>query len=143
MIGIGWDITERKRAEERTAQLVADLEEERETLDAVNRIGRLLSAELDLERLVQAATEAATELTGAQFGAFFYNVTDERGESYLLYTISGAPREAFSKFPMPRNTDLFGPTFRGEGVIRLDDVTKDPRYGKMAPHHGMPKGHRP
>jgi hypothetical protein len=51
----------------------------------------------------------------------------------MLYTISGVPREAFEKFPMPRNTALFAPTFAGEGIVRLDDVRKDPRYGKSAP----------
>jgi GAF domain-containing protein len=65
----------------------------------VNRIGRLLSAELNLDRLLQAATDAATELTGAQFGAFFYNVIDAKGESYTLYTISGVP--ARGVFPVP------------------------------------------
>jgi signal transduction histidine kinase len=38
---------------------------------------------------------------------------------------------------------LFGPTFRGERTIRLDDVTKDSRYGQWGPHHGMPAGHLP
>ncbi|MDQ2948179.1 MAG: ATP-binding protein, partial [Acidobacteriota bacterium] len=52
-------------------------------------------------------------------------------------------REAFAGFPMPGKTDLFGPTFRGESVVRCDDVTQDPRYGKHPPHHGMPKGHAP
>jgi PAS domain S-box-containing protein len=137
------DVTDHRRAEQCASRLLADLEEERDTLDAINRVGRLLSAELNLERLVQAATDAATELTGAQFGAFFYNNQDERGEEYLLYTISGAPREAFSRFPHPRATPLFGPTFRGEGVIRIGDVTKDPRYGTMPPHHGMPPEHPP
>jgi signal transduction histidine kinase len=88
-------------------------------------------------------TNAATELTGAQFGAFFYNVEDQEGESYTLYTLAGVPREMFSQFPMPRNTEVFSPTFRGEGVVRSDDITKDPRYGKNAPHRGMPKGHLP
>jgi PAS domain S-box-containing protein len=137
------DISERKDAEEQSARLLHDLMEERETLDRINAIGRLLSAELDLDRLVQAATDAATELTGAQFGAFFYNVENEQGESYLLYTISGVPREAFSRFPMPRATHLFGPTFRGEGIIRIGDVLEDARYGQMAPHFGMPAGHLP
>ena len=68
---------------------------------------------------------------------------NERGESYLLYTLSGVPPEAFSKFPMPRNTDVFAPTFRGEGIVRSDDITKDPRYGRNAPYHGMPPGHLP
>ena len=92
---------------------------------------------------MQAVTDAATQLSGAQFGSFFYNVTDENGDAFLLYTLSGAPREAFANFGNPRATALFGPTFRGELPIRLDDVLADPRYGTMAPHHGMPKGHLP
>jgi PAS domain S-box-containing protein len=88
-------------------------------------------------------TDASTSLSGAEFGAFFYNVVDAKGEAYLLYTLSGAPREEFQRLGLPRNTPLFEPTFSGTGVVRLDDVLKDPRYGTMAPHHGMPKGHLP
>ena len=61
----------------------------------------------------------------------------------MLYTLSGAPREAFAKFPMPRNTAIFAPTFAGEGTVRSDDILKDPRYGHNAPHKGMPEGHLP
>jgi signal transduction histidine kinase/ActR/RegA family two-component response regulator len=122
---------------------VAALHEQTEVVETINRIGQLLSAELDQQKLVQAVTDAATELTGAEFGSFFYNVYDHQGASYMLYTLSGVPREKFSKFPMPRATALFGPTFRGEATIRLDDVKKDPRYGGSAPYHGMPPGHLP
>ena len=113
---------------------------DRETL---NRIGRTLASELDLERLLQAVTDAATEVSGAQFGAFFYNRTNEAGESYMLYTLSGVPRDAFAKFPMPRNTAVFAPTFSGEAIVRSDDITRDPRYGRNAPRRGMPEGHLP
>ncbi len=122
------------------------LESEREArseAEALMNAGKQLSSELDLHRLVQVATDASTELTGAEFGAFFYNVVDAKGESYTLYTISGVPRERFAQFPMPRNTEIFGPTFRGEGIVRLNDVTKDPRYGRNTPYHGMPPGHLP
>jgi PAS domain S-box-containing protein len=121
----------------------AQLREQAETLEIINRTGQLLSAELDRQKLVQAVTDAATKLSRAAFGAFFYNVVDDRGESYTLYAISGVARETFEKFPMPRNTALFGPTFRGEGAVRIDDVHDDPRYGKSAPYHGMPEGHLP
>ena len=103
----------------------------------------LLGAQLDLTQVVQTVTDAATELSGAEFGAFFYNVVADSGESYMLYTLSGAPREAFESFGLPRNTAIFDPTFRGVGIVRLDDVTADPRYGRMGPHHGMPPGHLP
>ena len=135
-LGTILDITERKLVEE-------SLREEARLVETLQRIGSALTAVLDQERIVQTVTDEATRLTGAQFGAFFYNVPNEKGEAYTLYAISGVPREAFSRFPMPRNTHIFEPTFRGTGIVRSDDVTKDPRYGKMAPHHGMPPGHLP
>jgi PAS domain S-box-containing protein len=118
-------------------------QEESQILELLNKVGTAVAAELNLERAVQMVTDAATALTGAAFGSFFYNLLDERGESYMLYTLSGVPREAFSKFPMPRNTAVFAPTFNGDGVVRSDDILQDPRYGKNDPHYGMPKGHLP
>lgn len=130
------DVSDRKRADDL-------LRRQARRLDALNRAAKTIASELDPQRVVQTVTDIATELSGAKFGAFFYNTIDSSGESYVLYTLSGAPRAAFEKFGMPRNTAVFGPTFRGEGVIRSDDIRKDVRYGKNAPHHGMPEGHLP
>ncbi|GAA4460680.1 PAS domain-containing sensor histidine kinase [Nibrella saemangeumensis] len=104
---------------------------------------KVITSEIELQNVVQKVTDIATELTGAQFGAFFYNVTNQNGESFVLYTISGVAKEAFSKFPMPRNTKIFEPTFTATGTVRYDDVTQQPHYGKNPPHHGMPRGHLP
>lgn len=119
------------------------LSEHTRSLEIVNRVGTTLAAELDLSKLVQSVTDAGREVSGAEFGAFFYNVQNNQGESYQLFTLSGAPPEAFAGFGMPRNTPVFGPTFRGEAPIRVADILADPRYGTMAPHFGMPKGHLP
>jgi signal transduction histidine kinase/CheY-like chemotaxis protein len=119
------------------------LRDETRILELLNRTGIAISSQLDLQVLVQTVTDAATELSNAKFGAFFYNVENEQGESLVLYVLSGAPHESFEKFGLPRNTAVFNPTFRGEGVVRSADITKDPRYGRQAPHHGMPKGHPP
>ena len=136
MIGVVRDISARKAAAE-------VLEEEKRSLETLNRIGASIAPELDLQRVVQMVTDAGVELSGAQFGAFFYNVENEAGESYMLYTISGVDPAEFAKFPMPRNTAVFAPTFEGAGVVRSDDITRDPRYGKNAPYKGMPDGHLP
>ncbi|MEU0788995.1 GAF domain-containing SpoIIE family protein phosphatase [Amycolatopsis sp. NPDC005961] len=125
------------------AATVRQLRDEAAVLDAVHSTGRELTAQLDIDGMVQDATDAATRATGAEFGAFFYNLIDELGESYTLYTISGVPRETFDRFPMPRNTAVFAPTFDGDGTVRSPDITRDPRFGKNAPHHGMPAGHLP
>jgi len=119
------------------------LREETYILETLNRVGETVAAELALDRAVQVVTDAATALSGAAFGAFFYNVLDAQGASYMLYTLSGVDRAAFAQFPMPRATAVFGPTFRGEGMVRSDDITADPRYGRNAPHTGMPAGHLP
>ncbi len=128
-------------AAERATQLAAA--EQAHTLEVMNRTGAALAAELDLDRIVQIVTDAGVEITGAQFGAFFYNVVDQAGERMLLYTLSGAPREAFEDYPHPRATEVFAPTFRGDGVVRSDDITRDPRYGRNHPYQGMPAGHLP
>ena len=125
------------------AQTASILRDEAHRLEILNRTAGVLAAEIDLEPLVQSVTDAATELTGAGFGAFFYNFTDDSGEAYLLYTLSGASREAFAGFPNPRNTALFAPTFSGEGIVRSGDIRKDPRYGRNAPNQGPPPGHLP
>jgi PAS domain S-box-containing protein len=137
------DITNDRAVESENKKLLETEKEAREESETLRRIGQIISAELDLHKIVQAVTDAATELTGAHFGAFFYNVLDQEGESYMLYTLSGVPREKFENFPMPRATAMFGPTFRGEGTVRLGNVRKDARFGKNDPHYGMPGGHLP
>ncbi|BDT57075.1 hypothetical protein MasN3_05690 [Massilia varians] len=131
-----WEALRRIRAEEA-------LREETRMLELLNRAGKVLASTLDIDTLLQSVTDAATALTGAEFGAFFYNGKDANGDAYLLYTLCGAPREAFEGFGHPRPTPVFAPTFNGGAPVRSDDITKDPRYGRMGPHHGMPKGHLP
>jgi PAS domain S-box-containing protein len=133
---IARDISTQKTAEE-TLKRYAD------RLAVINLMVKTISEELDLNKILQKVTDLTTQITGAQFGAFFYNTVDVSGESYMLYTLSGAPREAFEKFGMPRNTAVFHTTFSGKGTVRVDDITKDPRYGQNAPHFGMPEGHLP
>ena len=130
------DITDRHEAE-------AALRAESARLETLNRTGTAIASKLDLEQIVQTVTDAGVALTSAAFGAFFYNVTQGTGERLTLYTVSGVPREQFSKFPMPRNTSVFAPTLQGASAVRSDDITADKRYGKNAPHRGMPEGHLP
>jgi PAS domain S-box-containing protein len=133
---ISRDISAQKRAE-------AALRDQNRVLELLNATGKTIGSQLDLQSILQTVTDTATQLSGARFGAFFHNIVNEHGESYALYTVSGAPREAFAKLGLPRNTPVFRPTFMGEGIVRSADITEDARYGMMEPHHGMPKGHLP
>lgn len=140
---IARDITERKRAEAERAVLLAREQAARNTAELLNQVGSILAVEFDPQKLVQCVTDVATQLVGAEFGSFFHNVVNEKGESHMLYALSGVSQKAFENFPIPRDTSLFGVTFRGEGVVRCEDVTCDPRYGRNAPYYGMPSGHLP
>ena len=136
-------LSARQRAEKDLVRIKVALEEETRVLELLNRTGAALASNLDLESLVQAVTDAGTELSNAAFGAFFYTKTSADGDVMTLFTLAGAPRSAFEGFGHPRATPIFAPTFRADGVIRIADVSKDPRYGQWAPHHGMPAGHLP
>lgn len=130
---IARDISERKRAQEALAEQV-------EIIDTVNRLVETLAGELDLRKLAQALTDAATNLGGAQFGAFFYNVLNEEGECRTHYTTSGVSLETFKGLPIPPDTDIFGPTFKDEGTVRVGNVKSDPSSGKESRYFGVPQG---
>jgi len=113
------------------------------TLGTLEQMGAWIASDLDFEKTLQAVTDAGTRVTEAQFGAFFSNVVDDRGEAYQLHTLSGVERSHFENFPMPRNTAIFAQTFSGAGPLRSDDIQKDERYGKNPPNNGVPEGHLP
>jgi PAS domain S-box-containing protein len=132
--GTNTDVDQVKRVEQA-------LREESNVLELLNATGSALASQRDLRSLLQTVTDAATGISGARFGAFFYHGKDSDGDLFTLYTLSGAAPAEFEQFGHPRATALFGPSLRGEGVIRSDDITTDPRYGRAEPHFGIPDGH--
>ena len=107
----------------------------RDDADLLLSLSEVLNADLDLQRILQVATDAATTLSGAQFGGFFYNGRDEQGHLYTSHVVSGVDAGAFADLPQPRITALFEPTFSGRGTVRVDDLTADPRLSGMPPRH--------
>ena len=144
----GWvasltDITERKQFDQERARALQAERDARAEAELLRDIGTALVTERDIRELVQRVTDAATTAIGAELGGFIYNAVNEAGEQYAVYALSGAAPEVFKNFPLPRATPLLGPTLRGESVVRSDDVTQDPRYGKGGQPHGLPAGHVP
>ncbi|WP_430423431.1 HWE histidine kinase domain-containing protein [Phenylobacterium sp.] len=136
-------VADERRGREQLQVSERRLRDESEALEILNRTGAAVAAQLDLDTAVQTVTDSGRALSGAQIGAFFYNVIDEVGERFTLFALSGAPRAAFERFGHPRNTAVFAPTFSGEGVVRVADITQDARYGQNPPNRGMPEGHPP
>ena len=130
------DITYQKKAQ-------ADLQKQTRNLEIINSIGKSISRNMDVQVVLQLVTDATTNLTGAAFGAFFYNQVDENGETLRLFTLSGVDRKSIEKMGMPRNTAFFDHTFKGKGVVRVKNIIKDPTYGNNPPFMGIPREHFP
>jgi PAS domain S-box-containing protein len=117
--GVMVNITELKAAEQA-------LREESRTLETLNQIGTSLAAELDLEKLAQAVTEAGRQVTGAQFGEFSYKHLNGHEEPFAVHT-SGAPGEAFERLPQPHHSPSTPLAEMETEIIRIDDVLHDKR----------------
>jgi len=99
---------------------------EGEVVDVLYRAGASIAGVHRLESVVQTAVDAATSLTDARFGAFFYTALDERGATSMRSALSGVDDDAFSALPL----NVFG----GTEVVRVADVTAGRRYGRIPPY---------
>jgi PAS domain S-box-containing protein len=119
-LGVIEDITARKHAE-------AALHDETRMLELLNHTARMLSATLDTEALIQAVTDAATEISGAAFGAYVIHTPDDAEASFRLHAVSGAPPEGLAAFVVPRVTALSERGFHGAAAVRSGDVLTEAR----------------
>jgi signal transduction histidine kinase/CheY-like chemotaxis protein len=131
--GTNTDVDQVKRVEQA-------LREESKVLEVLNSTGGALASTRDLRSLLQVATEAASGIAAARFGAFFYHGKESEGPTFSLFTLSGGTANEFQSFGEPHASALFGPSFRGARVIRSDDITSDPRYGGSSTQFSLLSG---
>jgi PAS domain S-box-containing protein len=106
-IGSVIDITERRVAED-------TLRAESQIREMLANVGASLASELNPEKLVQAVTDAATHLTSAEFGAFFYRGGSDGGDAYELHALAGVNKAAIES-PGADVMRPFANAFRHEG----------------------------
>ena len=134
--GTSTDVDQVKRVQEA-------LRDETAVLELLNRSGSALASTRDLQPLLQEVTDAATNLSGARFGALFYHDFGADGSELMKHTLSRGAPASFAAFAQPRATALIGPDMRGEGAVRSNDVLEDPGFGPHPPDNGLPPGHPP
>ena len=134
--GTSTDVDQVKRAQEA-------LRDETAALELVNRTGNALASTRDLHPLLQEVTDAATSISGARFGAFFYHSADSHGRARMLHTLATGTPDAYADFGRPRDADQSGAELCGQGTVRSDDLPADPRYRNAPPCHGAPAGQPP
>ncbi|KQZ44148.1 histidine kinase [Duganella sp. Root1480D1] len=93
--GTSTDVDQVKRVQEQ-------LRDETNILELLNSTGTALVQNRDLRSLLQDVTDAATSISGARFGAFFYHGADGDGGKHAMHTLSGAPPDDFQGLPHPQ-----------------------------------------
>lgn len=110
-----------KRIERDLRRAEEALEDETRILELLNKTGTILASTLDLRSVMQAVTDAATQISGAEFGALFHCGGDPGALS--LYTLSGLSRAEFDqRFGDICTQPLFEPALRAEGVVWIGNV---------------------
>jgi signal transduction histidine kinase len=134
--------------DESRAQLIANLQERAEELAQLNRIAIALTSEFDLQRLLQMITDAARNVTAAEYASFFLTpgLAEKQADKpaqkviFNLAAISGATPAIEKHFRLlgpVEGRGILHPVFwEGESIF-VDDVHQDPRYV------GVPRGHIP
>jgi len=132
--GTNTDVDQVKRAEQA-------LRDESHVLELLNSTGTTLASTRDLRSLLQAVTDAATDIAGARHGAFLYHGQDTgSGNLFSLFTVSSASPAEFEAFGEPGSSGLFAPGLPGEalsdqGVLRSDDILFDARFQSLPSAH--------
>ena len=136
--GTNTDVDQVKRAEQA-------LRDESHVLELLNSTGTTLASTRDLRSLLQAVTDAATDIAGARHGAFLYHGQDGGGGDntmFSLFTVSNASPAELESFGEPGTSGLFGPALSGpalseQTVLRSDDILFDARF------QALPNAHPP
>ena len=76
----------------------------RDDADLLLSLSEVLNADLDLQRILQVATDAATTLSGAHSAASSTTVATKPGHLYTSHVVSGVDARAFADLPQPRIT---------------------------------------
>jgi signal transduction histidine kinase len=119
---VSQDLDTLRREIHRLEAKLVETEHERDTLARLNAIAPSIAAELDTPKLVRDITSHATELIGAELGAWVALI-DEQGARYPVLAAAGAPREIAARLTIPYRSTVF----EGKSVVRIEDMTKEPQ----------------
>ncbi|MET0320164.1 MAG: ATP-binding protein [Duganella sp.] len=131
--GTSTDVDQVKRAQEA-------LRDETAALELVNRTGTALASRRDLHPLLQELTDAATSISGARYGAFFYEGVDDDGETVMRHTLSDSARASFADFCASRAAALLGSGRHNNGPVRSVDLPVEADDPHAGPNPGLPPG---
>jgi PAS domain S-box-containing protein len=129
------DLTERRHAqkllEDTERRSREEAERQRRRSEALEQVSRAIVAQLDLDEILQTATDAARDLTGAEFAAYVpaYTATDVRRAADIRDWAPEAREDAQAQLPAAVRSYLAVPLTAAEG----DEVAGGLVFGHTDP----------
>ncbi len=87
----------------------------------------------DIENAIRTILQSAVDLTGAKYGAFAVFGKDGKVEHFYTIGMSEEDKRKIGKYPEGKG--LLGYLHEVKQVLRIDDITKHPKF------YGFPPGH--
>ena len=100
-------------------------------LDTVQRVGRVVASKLELTALLEAIADATVEISGAECGGFFRK--EPRSNTFTSQAVGGLLAVALQNCNLINVDELVAPRPE-QRIIRIDDLSTDPRPFPLSPH---------
>jgi signal transduction histidine kinase/CheY-like chemotaxis protein len=123
------------RLYEDTRSRARELAERNRQLQLLHEAARAMTAEHEVDRLLQRIVETAREFIGAAYGALAVFEDDGRIRQFYTAGLTAEARERLG--PLPEGRGLLGYVFKEGHTLRLADATTHPASV------GFPSGHPP
>lgn len=118
----------------RLQQYEAEVQRHVEQLESLHEAALALTAELNLDAVLQKVVDLSRSLIGARYGALI--VLDEDGEGLEQFVTAGlSPEQRAQIGQMPRGHGLLGVPIRERRPIRVADVTGSAQATGFPRHH--------
>jgi signal transduction histidine kinase len=123
---VGYDVTERKKAEEALQRSKTELEERNESLHVINMISQKLHRSLDLQTIADEAVRSLAQHSRSPKVAFLL-VNHEKDELELVSHLGFSKETLKAGSRLPLIGSLSGITLSEKRVLTSDDIKHDDR----------------
>ncbi|MBI5566854.1 MAG: response regulator [Chloroflexi bacterium] len=126
VLGVGRDITERKKAAEKILQLNADLTRRARELAALNMASQALTASLDLRQVLATVVREIQNLLNTEHAAVLLRDTDR--DELVFAAVAGDNSERLMGVRQPMTVGIVGWVAREGQPVVVQDAEHDPRF---------------
>lgn len=122
-----------QRTHDRLERAVQEANEKNTLLQALHEASLSITAELNLDVVLQRVVELSRKVVGSEYGAL--GVLDDRGKIHRFITSGIDPHKRALMGDPPTGKGVLGVVIQERSALRLDDIQAHPRSVGFPPHH--------